>query len=188
MKIRIPFLERKSKEKEKTFKNNALSEEGEKLSKPLSPGVKGLFRKAMEILAYTLENDLLGKRSVIMLSKRSPKKIGGKLDIGFVKGGQSSLTEILMNFSKEDEDFAQVIVAAGELLKSRDPKLNKFSEEIEKVKRKVMGVPHEEGLKGIIEKVSKEVPGAKVRGIDLDDLKGMTDDEISKYLDEQLGD
>ena len=184
--------------KEKTFKNKAVTKEGEMLKKPLTKGVKGIFRKAMEILAYGLQNNKFNNRAMVILSARKSDGKKRIQDIAFIKGDQAEITSMLLSVAEDDETFAEILIASAQLVVDKNPSLEKFQKKVlgirDSVKKTLSGSSPElpedmpQELKDIIKSISDKVPGAKVKGIDLDDLKGKSDKEIEDFLDKELDD
>jgi len=176
------------------------SPEGEKLSKPISGNIQGVLREALEKIAYTLENDLQKNQHIITFvatidpAKEGPDESGlQEMDCAFVRASDESIGDILMQVSMRDDTFAKAMIAVSEAVQFHKEHLKDFAD---KLKEQVEDgqrngeIPLKSGLKGFSKNkkhrrrgLNLESFGDGIKGINLDDLKNASDEDIDRMLD-----
>lgn len=183
-----------------SIKDLAVTEEGKKLSSPISLNIKGVLREAMEKLAYALEQNQEKDKTIMCFVASENKNYSGKvgereietMDISFVRGSSRTLTEVLMNMGNRDpEHFGKIIITVAELLQSKHPELKKLKQEIdsslpelEKLAEKLANMP-ESMRKAALD---VEINGRKGKAFNIDKLANASEEEIDKIIDSMLND
>lgn len=176
-------------------KKQVTSEVTDKLKKPLADSVTGNLRKAMEYLAYVLENDENLTHHVVTLVGRIDKDREGIVDSGFeemncafIRASDASLCDMLMETGMRDDTFAKSIIAVSHALQFKKEELADFANELDDdvtesiAKGKIPTRPKKSKEK----KKLFENMGPGMKGINLNDLMDASQEDIDKMIGDML--
>lgn len=181
----------------------AISPEGEKISKPISPFVRGKLRHALELLAYIMENGKNEDQHILTLVSTVDKQKAIEdnshgivsMDASYIRATNESLSEMLFSASMKDSTFGKSIITVAEAIKFHkkeyrdfDKLLNKEKNQILKKQNKEDDIDNLKTFKGEKSNVDFKQFSENLRGVNLNDVSGKTDKEMDDMIDDILKD